>query len=143
MQPNWRKCDVFGVVPNHASCGEMLSGSEEVGRRFLILTAVLRASAQNGEGTFALRSMGRTMFINVLFMRSAIPLDAEEYADVVSCVIPLFSRNVVTVLRVSPVYSVPWSVLRYCNLVPDWFCTSALQTCRIRRIVADDLSGMR
>ena len=101
---------MLGFLPNQASCGVMPL-SDFVGRRFLTLLAQLRASAQNGVGSFDLIKLGRAMSKRVRLSRSAAPLEGEEYAGVVSCWMPESLRKVVNVLLAdSPVYSLPPSV---------------------------------
>ena len=67
-----------GLLPNHASWGDILLGKDLVGRQFLILFAVLIASAQKGEGSLDLMIIGLAMSKRAQFKSSAVPFDEEE-----------------------------------------------------------------
>ena len=98
----------------------MLFERDFVGRRFLTLLAESRASAQKGVGILDLISAGLAMSKRVRLSRSAVPLEGEEYAAVVSCSMPESLRKVVKVLLTdSPVYSFPPSVKKNFNFLPD------------------------
>ena len=69
---------------NYASCGDTLF-NDFVGNRLRILRAVSTASTQKGVRAFAVNIIGLTMSNIVWFIRSAIPLDLDEFAMVCSC----------------------------------------------------------
>jgi len=122
----------------------MLFERDFVGRRFLTLLAESRASAQKGVGILDLISAGLAMSKRVRLSRSAVPLEGEEYAAVVSCSMPESLRKVVKVLLTdSPVYSFPPSVKKNFNFLPDCRSTIASQRLKRARIVLEALLGMK
>ena len=72
-----------------------------VGVIFLIVTACAAASAQNDFGKPESMRSARVLSPIVLFVRSATPLLSGEYAGDGSCLIPWFSKEDCTSVRVA------------------------------------------